>query len=79
MFISAKRRIATAMPSGSSPGRGMSVGAPFASCAVQPPVGARRASLILASDGRLIGAAAEIDDDLNRGRNTRTPEAACAT
>ena len=30
--------------------------------------------------GRMIGAAAEIDDHLNRGRNmdTRTPEAACA-
>ena len=29
--------------------------------------------------GRMIGAAAEIDDHLNRGRNmdTRTPEAAC--
>ena len=30
--------------------------------------------------GRMIGAAAEIDDHLNRGRNmdTRTPEANCA-
>jgi hypothetical protein len=30
--------------------------------------------------GRIIGAAAEIDDHLNRGRNmdTRTPESACA-